>query len=160
MIYILPIFETKNDISSFITNEDKHFRISHCFFFFWNVCLCFVHLLLVVLLANTLSIHCLLYIINMFLLSFLFFKDFIYLFIHERHTQRERQRHRQREKQAPCTKPDVGPDPGTLGSCPEPKADAQPLSHPGIPVFFFFTKSLGIHSATSFLCSPKEGNHC
>ena len=31
-----------------------------------------------------------------------------------------------------------GAQPGTLsqipGSCPEPKADAQPLSHPGIPI--------------------------
>ena len=46
-----------------------------------------------------------------------------------RDTQRERQRHRQREKQAPCGEPDVGLDPGTLGSRPEPTADAQPLSH-------------------------------
>ena len=29
--------------------------------------------------------------------------------------------------------PDVGLDPGTLGSCPEPKADAQLLSHLGVP---------------------------
>ena len=43
------------------------------------------------------------------------------------------QRHRQREKQAPCRKPDVGLDHGTLGPHPEPKADAQLLSHPGIP---------------------------
>ena len=42
---------------------------------------------------------------------------------------RERQRHRQREKQAACREPDVGLDPGVL----EAKADAQPLSHPGIP---------------------------
>ena len=55
----------------------------------------------------------------------------IYLFIHE--TQRERQRHRQREKQDPCREPDVGLDPETPGSHPEPKADAQPLSHPGTP---------------------------
>ena len=55
------------------------------------------------------------------------------LFIHERH--RERQRHRQREKQAPCREPDVGLDPGTPGSHPGPKAsDAQPLSHPGVPM--------------------------
>ena len=27
----------------------------------------------------------------------------------------------------------MGFDPGTPGSCPEPKADAQPLSHPGTP---------------------------
>ena len=54
--------------------------------------------------------------------SLLFFYLIFYLFIHEKHT--ERQRHRQREKQAPCRKPDVGLDLGTLGSCPEPKADA------------------------------------
>ena len=50
----------------------------------------------------------------------------------------ERQRYRQREKQAPCRKPDVRLDPGTLGSRPEPKADAQPLSHPGVPVVMNF----------------------
>ena len=49
-----------------------------------------------------------------------------------RDTER-RQRHRQREKQAPRREPDVGLDPGILRSYPEPKADAQPLSHPGIP---------------------------
>ena len=31
--------------------------------------------------------------------------------------------------------PDVGHDPGTPGSCPELKADPQPLSHPGFPKF-------------------------
>ena len=46
---------------------------------------------------------------------------------------RERQRHRQREKQAPCSEPDAGLEPRTPRSRPEPKADAQPLSHPGIP---------------------------
>ena len=45
-----------------------------------------------------------------------------------RDTENERQRQRQREKQAPCREPDVGLNPGTIGSCPEPKADAQPLS--------------------------------
>ena len=39
---------------------------------------------------------------------------------------RESQRHRQRE-------PDIGLDPRLLGSRPKPKADAQPLSHPGAP---------------------------
>ena len=43
----------------------------------------------------------------------------------------ERQRHRQREKQALCGESDVGLDPRTPGSRPEPKADVQPLSHPG-----------------------------
>ena len=40
---------------------------------------------------------------------------------------------RQREKQAPQMEPDMKLDPGTLGSGPEPKADAQPLSHPDVP---------------------------
>ena len=53
------------------------------------------------------------------------------LFIHETHT--EKQRHRQTEKQDPCREPDARPDPRTPGSCPELKADAQPLSHPGAP---------------------------
>ena len=43
------------------------------------------------------------------------------------------QRHRQREKQAPHREPSVGLDLRTPGSLPEPKADAQPLSHPGVP---------------------------
>ena len=51
-----------------------------------------------------------------------------------RDTERERQRHRQREKQAPCKEPDGGLDPRTTGSHPEPKAGAQLLSHPGIPI--------------------------
>ena len=46
--------------------------------------------------------------------------------------ERERQRHRQREKQASYGDPDVGLDPRTPGSHPEPKAEAQPLSHPGV----------------------------
>lgn len=50
-----------------------------------------------------------------------------------RDTQKERQRHRQRERQVPSREPDTGLDPRTLGSCPEPKADAQALSHQGVP---------------------------
>ena len=50
---------------------------------------------------------------------------------------RDTERQRQREKQAPRREPDVGLDPGTPGSRPEPKADAQPLSHPGVPIFLF-----------------------
>ena len=34
---------------------------------------------------------------------------------------------------------DAGLDPRTLGSRPKPKADAQPLSHPGTPNFYFQT---------------------
>ena len=54
-----------------------------------------------------------------------------------RDTQIERQRQRQREKQAPGREPDVGLNPETLGSRPELKADAQPLSHPGLPESLF-----------------------
>ena len=48
-------------------------------------------------------------------------------------THREKQRHRQREMHAPCREPDVGLHPRAPRSCPEPKGDAQPLSHPGVP---------------------------
>ena len=46
---------------------------------------------------------------------------------------RDMQRHRQREKEAPCREPDGGLHLRTPGPRPEPKADAQPLSHPGTP---------------------------
>ena len=52
-----------------------------------------------------------------------------------RDTQREAKT--QREKKAPCRETDVELDPRSLGSCPELKAGAQPLSHPGIPKVFF-----------------------
>ena len=39
----------------------------------------------------------------------------------------------QAEKQAPHGEPDARLDPRTLGSRPEPKADAPALSHPGVP---------------------------
>ena len=58
-----------------------------------------------------------------------------HLFIHERHTERERLR--QRENQGPHGEPNVEVDPGTPGSRPEPKADTQPPSHPGVPVVLF-----------------------
>ena len=50
-----------------------------------------------------------------------------------RHTEGETET-RQREKQAPRGEPDVGLDPRTPGSRPKLKADAQPLSHPGVPI--------------------------
>ena len=46
---------------------------------------------------------------------------------------RESQRCRQREKQGSHREPDAGLDPRTLGSRPEPKAEAQPLSYSGAP---------------------------
>ena len=43
-------------------------------------------------------------------------------------------------KQAPYGELDVGLDPRTLGSRPELKADAPPLSHPGTPTLHVFFK--------------------
>ena len=52
-----------------------------------------------------------------------------------------RQRYRQREKQAARREPDVGLNPRTPGSQPEPKADTQPLSHPGAPRMTSFSNT-------------------
>ena len=90
----------------------------------------------------------------MFGLCFFFFfkKDLIYLFMTD--TER-RQSHWQREKQALRKEPDVGLNPGILGSCPEPKADAQSQSHPGVPGLCF---SEGI---SWFIClSPVTNTEC
>ena len=38
------------------------------------------------------------------------------------------------EKPDPCGEPDAGLDSRTPGLQPEPKADTEPLSHPGAPV--------------------------
>ena len=65
-----------------------------------------------------------------------FFLTFIYLFTGD--VERERERYRQREKQALCGDPNMGLDPRTPGTRPEPKADTQPLSHPGIPICLSF----------------------
>ena len=48
-----------------------------------------------------------------------------------RDTERGKDIAMQREKQAPHGKLDAGPDPRMLRLQPEPKADAQPVSHPG-----------------------------
>ena len=57
-----------------------------------------------------------------------------YLFIHERHRVREKEAETQAEGEAGSTQ---GARCGTRsrdsGSRPGPKADAQPLSHPGVP---------------------------
>ena len=89
---------------------------------------------------------------------FFFFKV---LFIYPWETQRERQRYRQREKQAPYREPVVRLNPRTLGSWPELKADAQPLSHPGalaLLIFKFWFEFLLIGDA--FLSSPHSNNCC
>ena len=71
-----------------------------------------------------------------------------------RNTERERHRPRQREKQAPCPEPNVGldPDPGTPGSRPEPKADAQLLSHPVYSLGFYVYKIMSSVNRGAFYC--------
>ena len=76
----------------------------------------------------------------LFYFFLIFKKDFIYLFM--RGT--ERQRPRQREKQAPCREPDAGLYPGTPESRPGLKAEAPPLSPPGVPWWDFIKR---IHAA-------------
>ena len=70
---------------------------------------------------------------------FLFLKV---LFIHEREREREAGRDigRGRSRLYTGSIQVVGLDPrppGSLGSRPEPKTGAQPLSHPGVPVMLF-----------------------
>ena len=62
---------------------------------------------------------------------FFFFFRF-YLFTHERHRERGRDISRGRSR-LPVGSSMWGLDPRTPGSCPELKADTQPLSHPGAP---------------------------
>ena len=69
------------------------------------------------------------------------FKYFIYLFMRDREKEAETQ-----GKQAPCREPDVGLNPGTPGSHPEPKANAQPLSHPGVPSVLASCQKLGVYT--------------
>ena len=58
------------------------------------------------------------------------FKDFIYLFMRDS----EREAETQAEREAGSLRgPKAGLHPRTPGSHPEPKTDAQALSHPGIP---------------------------
>ena len=74
-----------------------------------------------------------------------FFPLRFYLWETERETQAER------EVGSLPTEPNVGLDPRTLGSRPELKADAQPLSHSGALPFSFltwtFAESLFLHCA-------------
>ena len=88
----------------------------------------------------------------MYVCIYLFLKIFIYSFDRERETASERgntsRGSRRGRSRLPVEEPDVGLDPIMLGSCPEPKADAQRLSHPDVPechFFFFFFKD--------FICS-------
>ena len=62
-----------------------------------------------------------------------------YLFMKDAQREREREEQKQAEGEAGSMQGvQLGLDPETLGSCPEPKADAQPLSHPAVPELFRF----------------------
>ena len=76
------------------------------------------------------------------------------LFIYSWETHTHTERHRQREKQASPGEPYVGLHHRTPGPWPEPKADAQPLSHPGTlfeVTLPFSLNSLQRHFTLSFL---------
>ena len=63
----------------------------------------------------------------------------------ERDSQRERNTSRgcrRGRSRLPVEEPDVGLNPGTPGSRPEPKADAEGLRYPGAPTFFKFFKKI------------------
>ena len=82
-----------------------------------------------------------------------FLKIYLFiLFIHERQRERERERQAEREA-APCREPDMGLDPRTPGSGPGLKAGAKPLSHPGIPQFFFLELQIEHPTLTNFTLS-------
>ena len=77
------------------------------------------------------------YFILFILFYFIYFILFYFLFIYDSDTQREREAETQAEREAGSMhrEPDVGLHPGSLGSCPGPKAGAKPPCHPGIPEF-------------------------
>ena len=68
----------------------------------------------------------------------------IYLLM--RDTERQRQ-----EKQAPCKKPNMGLDSRTPASHPGLKADAQPLSHPGVPPLSFIKATQNVETQEIFI---------
>ena len=55
-----------------------------------------------------------------------------------RDTEKEAETQAERGEQALGKEPDVGLGPGNPGSRPEPKADIQPLGHPGVPTSLKF----------------------
>ena len=62
-----------------------------------------------------------------------YFKDFVYLFVRGRDTGRGRSRLHAGSRTWDSSQ--------IAASCPEPKADAEPLSHPGVPYHIFFIHS-------------------
>lgn len=92
---------------------------------------------------------------GLFVCLFVYLFKIFYLFMRDT----ERQGHRQREKQAPCGEPDTELHSRTRGSQSEPKADTQPLSHPGAPnCLWFKSPRLGISSQQSNWNTPKSNS--
>ena len=52
--------------------------------------------------------------------------------------------------------PNAGLDPGTPGSHPELKADAQPLSHSGIPTILELKEKGHRYKIVSFMLNPQN----
>ena len=63
-----------------------------------------------------------------------------------RERERVRQAETQAEREAGSMEPNAGLDPGTPGPCPGPKAGAEPLSHPGIPLQMFLYTISWLHT--------------
>ena len=106
--------------------------------------------------------------LDFFLISLVYF-FLIYLCIHERYRKRGRDIGRGKGS---YREPDAGLDARTLGSHPEPKADAQPLSHPGVPrtyslnpryqkmrIFQIFSYSYSQSTLPSFLANSSIKRH-
>ena len=55
------------------------------------------------------------------------------MIVTEREREREAETQAEGEAGSMHREPDVGFDPGSLGSCPGPKAGTKTLRHPGIP---------------------------
>ena len=76
---------------------------------------------------------------NLFLFSIIIILKILFIYSRDTHTHTHSER--QREKQAPHGESGVGLEPRTPGSRPEPKADAQPLSHAGALAETFYKKN-------------------
>ena len=76
----------------------------------------------------------------------------------ERERERGAERHRQREKQALCREPDVGLNPGTPGSHPWQKTDAQLLSPPRCAIFNLLKKYFMCFQHAMY-CGIQEYSH-
>ena len=67
---------------------------------------------------------------TIFICHKIFFKKILFM----KDAEREAETQAEEEAGSPWSRePNVGLSPRTPGSLPEPKADAQPLSHPGVP---------------------------